>query len=56
MHCLKLSLEPDITEFMVFGSNQEQNKLKSDFLITIVGTLLFHVSSVRNLGLELGYG
>ena len=46
----KLKLNPDKPEFVVFGSKQQQDKLKAYFPSTILGSLLCPAESVKNLG------
>ena len=46
----KLKLNPDKTEFIIFGSKSRE-KLNKSFPVNILGTLLSPVGAVRNLGL-----
>ena len=46
----KLKHNPEKTEFIVFGSKFQCQKILSYFLVTILGSLLHLVDSVRNLG------
>ena len=49
--CLsKLKLNPEKTEFIVFGSKAQCQKISSHFPVSILGSLLHPVDSVRNLG------
>ena len=49
--CLsKLKLNPEKTEFIVFGSKAQRQKISSYFPVSILGSLLCPVDSVRNLG------
>ena len=50
MSTSKLKLKPDKTEFIIFGSKRQREKLKACFLTDILGSLLYPVDSVRNLG------
>ena len=50
MSTSKLKLNPDKTEFIIFGSKRQRHKLKAYFPIDILGSPLSHVDSVRNLG------
>ena len=50
MSTSKLKLNPDKTEFIVFGSKRQRDKLKACFPIDILGSPLCSVDSVRNLG------
>ena len=47
----KLKLNPDKTEFIIFGSKRQTDKLKACFLIDILGSPLCPVDSVKNLSL-----
>ena len=59
-HCLKdvkrwlstnkLKLNPDKTEFIVFGSKSHREKLNHSFPVNILGNLISPVDAVRNLG------
>ena len=46
----KLKLNPDKTEFIVFGSKIQREKLKKSFPVNILGNYLSPVGVVRNLG------
>ena len=46
----KLKLNPDKTEFIVFGSKLQRGKLKTCFPVNILGNLLHPTDSVKNLG------
>ena len=46
----KLKLNPEKTEFIVFGSKAQRRKISSHFPVSILGSLLHLVDSVRNLG------
>ena len=46
----KLKLNPEKTEFIVFGSKAPRQKISSHFPVSILGSLLHLVDSVRNLG------
>ena len=46
----KLKLNPEKTEFIVFGSKAQCQKISSHFPVSILGSLLHPVDSVRNLG------
>ena len=46
----KLKLNPDKTEFIVFGSKRQRDKLKGYFLSTILGSPLCPAEWVKNLG------
>ena len=50
MYLSKLKLNPEITEFIVFGSKAQRQKISSHFAVSILGSLLHPVDSVRNLG------
>ena len=50
MSLSKLKLNPEKTEFIVFGSKAQCQKISSHFLVSILGSLLHPVDSVRNLG------
>ena len=50
MSTSKLKLNPDKTEFIIFGSNRHRDKLKACFLIDILGSPLCPVDLVKNLG------
>ena len=49
MSLSKLKLNPEKTEFIVFGS-KAQRQISSHFPVSILGSLLHPVDSVRNLG------
>ena len=46
----KLKFNPEKTEFIVFGSKAQRRKISSHFPVSILGSLLHPVDSVRNLG------
>ena len=46
----KLKLNPEKTEFIVFVSKAQRRKISSHFPVSILGSLLHPVDSVRNLG------
>ena len=46
----KLKLNTDKTEFIVFGSKIQREKLNKSFPVNILGYFLFPVGAVRNLG------
>ena len=50
MSTSKLKLNLDKTEFIIFGSKRQRDKLKACFPIDILGSPLRPVDSVRNLG------
>ena len=50
MSLSKLKLNPEKTEFIVFGSKAQRQKISSYFAVSILGSLLHPVDSVRNLG------
>ena len=50
MSLSKLRLNPEKTEFIVFGSKARLQKVSSHFPVSILGSLLHPVDSVRNLG------
>ena len=50
MSLSKLKLNPEKTEFIVFGSKAQRQKISSHFPVSILGSLLYPVDSVRNLG------
>ena len=50
MSLSKLKLNPEKTEFIVFGSKAQRQKISSYFTVSILGSLLHPVDSVRNLG------
>ena len=46
----KLKLNPDRTEFIVFGSKSQREKLNQSFPVNILGNLISPTDAVRNLG------
>ena len=46
----KLKLNPDKTEFILFGSKKQRDRLNANFPIDILDNLLHPTESVRNLG------
>ena len=50
MSLSKLKLNPEKTEFIVFGSKAQRQKISSHFPVSILGSLLHPLDSVRNLG------
>ena len=46
----KLKLNPDKTEFIVFGSKSQREKLNQSFPVNILGNLKSPTDAVRNLG------
>ena len=50
MSLSKLKLNPEKTEFIVSGSKAQRQKISSHFPVSILGSLLHPVDSVRNLG------
>ena len=50
MSTSKLKLNPDKTEFIIFGLKRQRDKLKACFPINILGNPLCPVGSVKNLG------
>ena len=50
MSTIKLKLNPDKTEFIIFGSKRQRDKSKACFPINDLGSPLCPVNSVRNLG------
>ena len=50
MSLSKLKLNLEKTEFIVFGSKVQRQKISSHFPVGILGSLLHPVDSVRNLG------
>ena len=50
MSLIKLKLNPEKTKFIVFGSKAQCQKISTDFSVSILGSLLHPVDSVRNLG------
>ena len=51
MSTSKLKLNPNKTEFIIFGLKRQRDKLKACFPIDTLGSPLSPVDSVRNLGL-----
>ena len=51
MSTSKLKLNPDKTEFIIFGSKRQRDKLKAYFPIDILGSPLCPVDTVKNLGM-----
>ena len=49
----KLKLTPDKTEFIVFGSKSQREKLNHSFPVNILDNLISPVDAVRNLGVGL---
>ena len=45
-----LKLNPDKTEFIVFGSKIQHKKLNKSFPVNILGNFISPVGAVRNLG------
>ena len=52
MSASKLKLNPDKTEFIVFGSKRQRDKLKVHFPSTILGSPLCPAEWVKNLGVR----
>ena len=50
MSTRKLKLNPDKTEFIIFGSKIQRDNLKACLSIDILGSRLCPVNSVRKLG------
>ena len=50
MSTSKLKLNPDKTEFIIFGSKRQRDKLKACFPINIFGNSFCPADSVKNLG------
>ena len=46
----KLKLNPEKTEFIVFGFKAQHQKISSHFPVSILSSILHPVDSVRNLG------
>ena len=46
----KLKVNPEKTEFIMFPSKAQRQKISSHFPVSILGSLLHPVDSVRNLG------
>ena len=53
MSASKLNLNPDKTEFILFGSKKQRERLNACFPIDILGNPLHPTESVRNLGVWL---
>ena len=53
MSTCKLKLNLDKTEFIIFGSNNQKDRLKSHFPVDILGNVLQPAESVKNLGVWL---
>ena len=51
MSTSKLKLNPDKTEFIIFGLKRQRDKLKACFPIDILGSPFSPVDLVRNLGM-----
>ena len=49
----KLKLNPDKTEFILFGSRNVRTKLRKFFPVNILGNLLSPVDAIKNLGVCL---
>ena len=52
----KLKLNPDKTEFILFGSNEQRKKLAKCFPMDILGSQLCPTDKVRNLGVYFDSG
>ena len=50
MSTSKLTLNSNKTEFIIFGSKRQRDKLKACFPINVFGSPLCPVDSVKNLG------
>ena len=50
MSARKVKLNPDKTDFVVFGSKTRKDKLRACFASTILGSPLCLAMSVKNLG------
>ena len=50
MSASKLKLNPDKTEFILFGSMKQSERLNACFPVDILGNPLYPTESVRNLG------
>ena len=50
MSTSKLKLDPDKTEFIIFGLKRQRDKLKACFQFDILGRPLYPVDSIKNLG------
>ena len=50
MSASKLKLNPDTTEFIIFASKRQRDKLKAYFPSTILGSPLCPAEWVKNLG------
>ena len=55
MSASKLKLNPDETEFTLFGSKKQRERLNVCFPIDILGISLHPTKSVRNLGVWFDY-
>ena len=55
MSAIKLKINPDKTEFIVFGSKRQRDKLKAYFPSPILGSPLCPPESVKNLGVWFDY-
>ena len=53
MSTSKLKLNPDQTEYIIFGSKTQRDKLKACFPIDILGNSFCSVDSAKNLGVWL---
>ena len=53
MSASKLKLNPDKTEFILFGSKKQRERINACFPIDILGNPLRPTKSVRNLGVWL---
>ena len=51
MSTSKIKLNPDKTEFIVFGSKRQRDNLKACFPIAILGSPICPAESVKNLGM-----
>ena len=56
MSASKIKLNPDKTEFIVFGSKRQRDKLKGYFPSTILGSSLFPAEWVKNLDVWFNSG
>ena len=52
----KLKLNPDKTEFILFGSKRQRDKLSSCFPVDILGSMLCPTDKVKNLGVVFDSG
>ena len=50
MSLSKFKLNPEKTEFIIFSSKAQRQKISSHFPVSVLGSLLHWVDSVRNLG------